>query len=1166
MPKPWEVDWDEQQPARGPVQPIVRAAPKVSPMPNDYQIGQDAITNARDARRDARDDRREGNDDAKRSFDMARDMRTEFNKLTPVTDYQTVVRQFSSALKTQPNASGDQALITAYAKMLDPGSVVREQEFNTVANADSAIGKLVARLNKELGADESGMIRPEIRARVRDEMFNLTRSYRQAYEQTRMDYSRSAEAYGVDPIRVVGTDFAVPYQADIDAFQKARRNGGAGTPWQQDTVSAPGGLAGGGDGKKSIPIPAEMQAEYAQYVSQNRGRLDPDAYASFRAGLDQKYGFGQPPAAQMEGYRSEAGWMNDRTARGGNLNLTIPAPDADMTVRDQVNNSIFNNRVGAAVMAAPPLASGLDEVAGFVNSVANGTDYDVEREKADALRQRLAGDYPGSTMVGQLGGAIVGGLGATGAALRYAPRLAAAGGTLPGQLALGSVGGAATGALENNDNRLLGGAMGAGAGAGGVGLGRYVVGPAADALLRSRAADAVANTGVKAWNALTDGTAALRNAPRLSREQSAVRSVLPELTQIRTNIADAQDLGLPYALGDASPKLRALTGAVTRRSVDARELAENTFGPRNLDQGDRAIGAIENYLAPDTNLGERRQQWLKAAQNASEPLYRQANSIGIEVDDALLNDLNTAYGRDALKRAVRIAEGEGKDPFAIGFVEDGSGGLTIPGLERYERGRFQSVPAGDPREGLPSRQVRGYNGNTFVHKGPIDLATWTRQNGGLVDQNTELSHMGFTNKSRGVPFGGNDARFGPLINNNGGMTYDEAAERAWEAGYFPGPDRPSVNDFLDTLRGTQEGWGRRFLPEEEADFARFGDAVDHANNVRETRLSTGKRPVIDTSQSAGPRDFAPTDAWNPNVHDAPTFETLDLVKRGFDSRINEARNPLTGEIDFENNPELQAIDKLRQRYVGMLDQRNGMYPQARGEYERYIGNRSALDMGVEGFKPQLKPRDMTHVLSTLDRPDGEVITNGARLGEYRRGYATAMADKVRDTRMVQNPYEAIYGTSAQREKVGMLFPDAPRFDRTYQLEQDMARTARETIGGSPTAGRLEADQQLMGSSELPEQMANAVVQTGTGGGFPAAMTLARQTLGDRVKLGFGNAGIERADRLAPVLMNTNSQQEALDYLDEVARINAEIERRREVSRQIGGLLGGAVAPSFAPQW
>lgn len=163
----------------------------------------------------------------KEKFDYAKSLRDEFRKAPETTNYETVIRQFSSALGAQPTPTGDQALITAYAKMLDPGSVVREQEFNTVAAGDSKLGAIVARLQKEFGVDNSGLIRPEVRARVLQEMRNLADNYRAGYDRARADYEGLAGSYGIDPKLVLGTRIDDPYQPKIEKLWQEKGIGEA---------------------------------------------------------------------------------------------------------------------------------------------------------------------------------------------------------------------------------------------------------------------------------------------------------------------------------------------------------------------------------------------------------------------------------------------------------------------------------------------------------------------------------------------------------------------------------------------------------------------------------------------------------------------------------------------------------------------------------------------------------------------------------------------------------------------------------------------------------------------------------------------------------------------------------------------------------------------------
>lgn len=70
---------------------------------------------------------------------------------------------------------------------------------------------------------------------------------------------------------------------------------------------------------------------------------------------------------------------------------------------------------------------------------------------------------------------------------------------------------------------------------------------------------------------------------------------------------------------------------------------------------------------------------------------------------------------------------------------------------------------------------------------PWRLAYWLSRQGGLREDGGELAAR---DAAKAVP---------GLLNNKGGMDFDTAALRAWEAGFFTGDERPTVNEFMDLL-------------------------------------------------------------------------------------------------------------------------------------------------------------------------------------------------------------------------------------------------------------------------------------------------------------------------------------------------------------------------------
>lgn len=167
-------------------------------------------------------------------------------------------------------------------------------------------------------------------------------------------------------------------------------------------------------------------------------------------------------------------------------------------------------------------------------------------------------------------------------------------------------------------------------------------------------------------------------------------------------------------------------------------------------------------------------------------------------------------------------------------------------------------------------------------KGPIDLVGFLRMEGGIRPQGGELAHLGIDNAPRTLDFAQAENRLGKLVNPERGMGYDEAALRAWEAGYFPDHvERPTVPEFLDALQATHTGRNRSFLPQDLSEV----DAFEAARSQRfavEAARQEGLPLADDLSQPIGQEDLSrnapPISAyeeWGPNG--APDFAgNIDL--------------------------------------------------------------------------------------------------------------------------------------------------------------------------------------------------------------------------------------------------------------------------------------------------
>lgn len=116
---------------------------------------------------------------------------------------KTVVSMYSKvqAAAKNPTAANDLALIFAYMKMLDPGSVVREQEF---ANAQNAAG-VPDRIRNVYNRAMSGQrLAPAQRAEFVGSAQQLAESSQAEIDSRTAEYMQIATEYGYDPYRATG--------------------------------------------------------------------------------------------------------------------------------------------------------------------------------------------------------------------------------------------------------------------------------------------------------------------------------------------------------------------------------------------------------------------------------------------------------------------------------------------------------------------------------------------------------------------------------------------------------------------------------------------------------------------------------------------------------------------------------------------------------------------------------------------------------------------------------------------------------------------------------------------------------------------------------------------------------------------------------------------------
>lgn len=150
-----------------------------------------------------------GADVAKVEMDLAKQFRGD----KTVQAYQLMqneMRQLES-LAAANTPSSDQALITKFAKILDPGSVVRESEFAITERGGGLLNSMRNQLDKVAG---KGRLQPEQRQQLINAARQLTSGVGEEYRKKRQEFSRQGSLYGARPEAIIGAEPVMPSAAE----------------------------------------------------------------------------------------------------------------------------------------------------------------------------------------------------------------------------------------------------------------------------------------------------------------------------------------------------------------------------------------------------------------------------------------------------------------------------------------------------------------------------------------------------------------------------------------------------------------------------------------------------------------------------------------------------------------------------------------------------------------------------------------------------------------------------------------------------------------------------------------------------------------------------------------------------------------------------------------
>ena len=206
----------------------------------------------------------------------------------------------------------------------------------------------------------------------------------------------------------------------------------------------------------------------------------------------------------------------------------------------------------------------------------------------------------------------------------------------------------------------------------------------------------------------------------------------------------------------------------------------------------------------------------------------------------------------------------------------------------------------------------------------------------------------------------------------------------------------------------------------------------------------------------------------------PDVRTLDYIKRGLDDVIRKG---------FDGNgmapAEANALKGLRQQYINILDEVTEVdgvsaYRNARNVYRGDIEVVEALELGLSDFsKPGFAPEQVSKLLNNFSDAEREVFAIGA---------TRSILNKITTPSNEANYAKRIIGSPDMRDKIKLLFPKTSQsgydlLEAALLRERQLYQANSKILGGSPTAARRAAVDQLESNPGIAEAAGNAI-QTG----------------------------------------------------------------------------------------
>lgn len=297
------------------------------------------------------------------------DLRKEFNALPDAKDFPTIASSYRNVVATANNdsAAGDLSLIFAFMKILDPNSVVREQEFANAQNAASVPDVVRNAWNRALTGER---LAPNQRADFVAQARSVYENRATAYNSLAERYRGLAEDYGFQPDNVaapIEIDTA-PISANRQPISEEEANDpnllsaqgykydGETDTWYRDPAARPDPIREGAANMRSRPGIAGQLGATDRSLGRRVSAFFEGAAEGLTFGLDDEISAGMNTILPMDERQSSI-WQGKGVEQAFRENMSRYAgiDDAD---RQDVPVTRGVGQIAGAVVAPGAIASG----------------------------------------------------------------------------------------------------------------------------------------------------------------------------------------------------------------------------------------------------------------------------------------------------------------------------------------------------------------------------------------------------------------------------------------------------------------------------------------------------------------------------------------------------------------------------------------------------------------------------------------------------------------------------------------------------------------------------------------------------------------------------------------------------------------------------------------